>query len=1109
MTLGPGGEQIACTITGTDSDDVLVGTDGADVICGLGGNDVLHGLAGNDTLRGGRGNDRLYGGRGKDTLNGNRGNDRLYGQAGADTLIGGRGNDRLYGQAGSEYGQPNADTLIGGRGNDRLYGGRGADTLNGNRGNDQLHGQAGADTLNGGKGADTLKGGPGHDHALIGPGDRHHSIETPEQEEAASDRVDLGAFNDYGPADADPTLLGVDAEVLVGTLGNGLRYYLRSNDSPAESVEMRLVVNAGAVLDPEGAEGIAHFLEHMLFKGTERFSKNELVQALRSIGTDFGPDLNAYTSADETVYMFDFQLDDPEALDLAFEVLSEWVSAATLRPEDVEAERGVVLDEYRLRDESASGRIGGFLDAIYYTGSIYEGMLIGGNEESIAAITAEQLREFYETWYRPDNVAVVVVGDLPVTEMEQKVEQFFGGLEARADPLPAQPERHAFTADFVAEPLTDVVTDSDFGFVSMSIDWQLPAWPASTAGGARLGYMEAVIAQMLEIRLDTAFRAGLMSQASEPSMVLWQQARGLRLYGTNLRGPDLQQATIDYLSVLEGAAHYGFTQDELEQAVSGELTALEALLDSVETIQSSGYAERYVLNFVRGEGIESTAERVARLGALLDTFTVEEMTAHLRWLLENAPPLVVSLGDDPANVPTASELQAAIEAVVPVPPPEPEEQVETLLVSPGPVAATSEQALDVFEGAYEWVFGNGATVVFAPSDLAANQVSVTAQSLGGWSLLPVGSSAVRRHAAAAVAASGVGEISATQLDEYLATTTARVSPYISEFTEGFSGSASPDDLDDLFSLLHLYVTEPRITQVAANEQIQSMRTRRTAADNSPQWMAALAMWAAYYQHSPWFTLVASQEQIDATTPASLLELYEMRLSDVDDLVVVVVGDIDQDTVADLATRYIGTLPAGAPDSFVDHNPGFPPGIQRITIPVDADSGETGLNIVFGTRVPVTVESLVTADVAKNLMDDLLDVAVREELGETYVIGVSITPNIQVGTWEIVIEATGAPETLEQSLATIIDVIEELIANGPTDTDLAQAKAVARDNYQLDNNNEIIGPLLRRRHLNDAPAGTPSQRLQALSEITAADIQQLVTQLVDIDNRIEVFRTVEA
>ena len=926
--------------------------------------------------------------------------------------------------------------------------------------------------------------------------------------EPVSGRIDLGKFNEYEPADADPTPLSVDEDLLIGTLDNGLRYYLRSNDSPAESVEMRLVIDAGAVLDPEGAEGLAHYLEHMLFNGTERYSRNELTQALRNIGTDFGPDLNAYTSADETVYMFDFQLDNPEALDLAFEVLSQWLSAATIRPEDVEAERGIVIDEYRLRSESANGRIGDFLDAIYYTGSIYEGMHIGGNEDSNAAITTAQLREFYETWYRPDNAAVIIVGDLPVTEMEQKVEQFFGGLAKPADALPAQPERHAFTADFISEPLTDVVTDPDYGFISMSIDWQLPAWPPSTAGGDRLRFMEQIIAQMLDIRLGSAFRAGQMSQASEPYMGLWQQARGLRLYGTNLRGPDLKQATTDYLSVLEGAAHFGFTQEELGQAVSSWRTGLAAQLERAETIQSSEYANGYVLNFVGQGGVESTADRVARLGALLETLTVEELTAHLRWLLKNAPPLVVSLGDDPANVPTASDLQDSIDAAVPVPPPVPEEPIEMLMRAPDPVAATRERALDVFEGAYEWVFENGSTVVFAPSDLAANEVSVSAQGLGGWSLLGVGSSALRRHATAAVASSGVGEASQTQLDEYLAGTTARVSPYIFEFTEGFAGSASPDDLADLFALLHLYVTEPRITQVATNEQIQSMQTRRTAADNSPLWIAVLSMWAAYYQDSPWFTFVASNEQIAAATPESLLELYEMRLGDVDDLLVVVVGDVDRQTVAELATRYIGTLPAGSPDSFVDHNPGFPSGIQRITIPVGAGSGETGLDMAFGARTPVAVESLVTGDVVENLINDLLTVAVREELGETYAVGISISPNIQSGTWEVVIQATGGAEILEQSLATIIDVIDELAVNGPSDTDLDQAKSVVRDDYQLDNNAEIIGPLLRRRHLHDALIGTPEQRLQTLSEITAADIQRFVALVIDVDNRVEVFRTVE-
>lgn len=925
--------------------------------------------------------------------------------------------------------------------------------------------------------------------------------------EPASDRIDLGRFNDYEPADVDPTPLGVDDQVLIGTLDNGLTYYLRNNDSPAETVEMRLVVNAGALLDPEGLDGVAHYLEHMLFNGTKQFSRNDLIQALRSIGTDFGPDLNAYTSADETVYMLDFLLDDPEALDLAFQVLSQWLSAATLRPEDVEAERGIILDEYRLRNESANGRIGEFLDAIYYTGSIYEGMLIGGDEDTNAAITTADLRDFYETWYRPDNAAVIVVGDLPLDRMERKVEQFFGDLPRAGGPLADQPERHAFTAEFVIGPLTGVVTDPDFGFVSMSIDWQLPAWPVSTAGGDRLRFMESVIARMLDIRLASSFRAGLMSQASEPYMTLWQQARGLRLYGTNLRGPDLGQATTDYLSVLDGVAHYGFAPGEFEQAVLGARTGLEALLEGAETIQSAEHADRLVQNFLRGESAESTADWVARRGALLDSFSVEEMTAHLRWVLENAPPLVVSLGDDPANVPNVDELGAAIEAVVPLEAPAFEEPIEALLVAPDPIAPVREGALDLFDGGYEWAFDNGASVVFVPSDLSANQVTVVAQGLGGWSLLPVGSAAVRNHAAAAVAASGVGEASATQLDEYLAATTAQLSPYISQFAEGFSGSASRDDLEDLFSLLHLYVSEPGITQVATDEQIQSMQTRRTAADNSPLWIAPLAMWAAVYQDSPWFTFVASNEQIAATTPAWLLELYALRLGDVDDMVVAVVGDVDRQTVAELASRYVATLPAGDPDTFVDHNPGFPTGIRRITVPVAADSGESGLSLAFGARTPVTVKSQVTASVAENIVNDLLLEIVREDLGETYTVGVSVSPTVETGAWEVVIESSGSADVLEQSLAAILAVIEQLGADGPSDTDLEQARSVVRDDYQLDSNGEIIGPLLRRPHLGDAP-GTPEQRLQALAGVTAADVQQLVALLFDLDNRIEVFRTVQ-
>ncbi|MXZ16449.1 MAG: hypothetical protein F4Y76_13205 [Acidimicrobiales bacterium] len=924
--------------------------------------------------------------------------------------------------------------------------------------------------------------------------------------ESIGDPVDLGAFNDYDPTDPDATPLPVDPDVLIGELPNGLTYYVRSNDSPGSAVMMHLVVNAGGVLDPEGAEGAAHFLEHMMFNGTERYSKNELTQVLRDFGTDFGPDLNAYTSPDQTVYILDFKLDHPGALGLGFTVLSEWASAATLLPDDVDAERGIILDEYRLRDESASGRIGNFLDAIYYSGTVYEGMLIGGSEESNSSMTAETLRDFYDTWYRPDNMAVVVVGDRPATELESLVEFYFEDLAARTPSAPPQPDRSAFIADFVDEPVTDVVTHPDHGPIYISLDWQLPAWPQGTVGGERLLLLEDLIARMLDIRLDAAHRAGLMAQATEPHFSAFAAARGLRLYGTNYQGPDLSQATTDYISVVEGAAHFGFAQAELEQAVSAFRTALEFALESDETRQDREYSFAYAEHFLSGADISSASERVARRSALLDSYTVEEATAHLRWVLDAAPPLVVSIGPDPSAVPTADGLLAAVEAARPLAPPEAQEAVETLMARPEPVAPADEAALALFAGAYEWEFANGARVAFVPSDIAAGEVSVVAEGLGGWSSLSAGDSALVRHAVGAVTSSGVGDATATQLDEYLATTTARVSPFIAEHSEGFSGAAGADDLEALFALLHLYVTEPRITEVAVNEQIQAMQTRLANAETFPQWISELALLDAQYRGSPWYQFIATQDQIDATTGDSLLGLYRARLSDVDDLLVAVVGDIDRATVADLAARYIGTLPVGADDTFTDHNLGFPAGVQRITIPVEADSGSAGLDIVYGAETALTTEALVLADVTSAVIDDLLVGRVREELGDTYSVGASVSPDDATGRWTARISATGPSEGLDASHAAITETLAGLIANGPADRDLQQAISVTRDNYVLESNSLILNPLLRRHYVDDSNVGTPAQRRAVLEQITAADVQEHIALWFNLANRIEVFRS---
>ena len=238
----------------------------------------------------------------------------------------------------------------------------------------------------------------------------------------------------------------------------------------------------------------------------------------------------------------------------------------------------------------------------------------------------------------------------------------------------------------------------------------------------------------------------------------------------------------------------------------------------------------------------------------------------------------------------------------------------------------------------------------------------------------------------------------------------------------------------------------------------------------------------------------------------MLGLYQARLSDVDDLLVAVVGDIDRAAVADLAARYIGTLPAGADDTFTDHNPGFPAGVQRITVPVVADSGPEGLDIVFSAQTALTTRNLVLADVASAVIDDLLVGRVREELGDTYSVGSSISPDDATGHWTARIGATGPSDGLEASHTAIIETVAELIADGPADRDLQQAISVTRDNYVLESNSLILDPLLRRHHADDSNVGTPAQRRAVLDEITAAEVQEHIALWFNLDNRIEVFRS---
>ena len=908
----------------------------------------------------------------------------------------------------------------------------------------------------------------------------------------------------YDPeAELDSTPLPVDdAQVVIGRLPNGLTYYLRSNDSPGGRLELRLVVRAGSVDDPDGAEGAAHYLEHMLFNGTERYPKNELDETLRDLGAEFGPDLNAYTTRDETVYALSVSTEGGAAVDTAFDVMAQWASAATLAEEDVEAERGIVNDEFLLGSASGPGKVGLALEELYAAGTAYEGKDVLGNAETIRSMTAEKLRQFYDAWYRPSNMAVVAVGDLTTADLETLVRRHFGGLEGRGP----EPQREPITVEPNREPRIDTLAFSGVGYSRLSLDWAVPVWPRHTAGGQRLRLLETLIRVMLEDRLVQEFAFGRLSQATEPYISPFSSGRSLRFWGTNFGGSDLAAGTTDLLSVMAGAAEFGFTQEEMDRAVESIRVSLDTAVATEQTQQDSEYARGYVGHFLERSYLAGAEQRQQRYTALLEDIALAELDEHWRWLSAWSGPIVVPYGEDFDDIPTLEEMAAAVASVRPREKAAAESAIDSLMAAPDPVAPVSSGPLDLFEGfeAYEWRFENGATVVFVGSDIAEGEVNLRAESLGGYSILEPGGAGRRRMAITAVNSSGVGDVSAGQLSAYLDGSTASAQPWISATTEGISGSASPDDLEDLFALLHLYHAEPRVTAVGLKNALNDAVEELALAETYSSWVVTLAYVAARHPDNPWQVRLATQDDIDAATADSLLELYERRFGGVDDLVVVAAGDTDRETVADLAARYVGTLPSDVPDTYADRRSPHPDGVTRIEVPL-ADPSGTSVAIHYDSPVEYTPKLAVTLRVLENIMNEQMIVRVREELGNTYdtlsSLSIRRTPTSGVSSE---FSSTGDAQFLDQIYDKMIAIIDEMVVNGPSDADFVQAKTVVGANYDLISNFDLIGTVLQRRFSDDADLLTPTRRFQELAKLTASDVQALAEQLYGPGRRIEVF-----
>ena len=891
-------------------------------------------------------------------------------------------------------------------------------------------------------------------------------------------------------------------DVKVGQLRNGLTYYVDSNWTPHDALTLILAVKAGSLHESEPFSGVAHFVEHMMFNGTEAFPGNSIFDEVREFGLEFGPDLNAVTTYDNTIYFLTGLSDDPSSVETGFKILSQWAHAATITPEAVEQDRGVIRDEYRLRSESSQGVANDASLRLLTDGTPYEQRPPKGDFEGIEDASAADLTEFYDTWYVPSNMALVAVGDLTDDELKELTEKYFGSIPAH-DPPPAP----ATNSLLRPESRIEVIESPAQVDPLLSLYLQVPAGELATAQGQRTEQLDLLLANAINGRLRSAYDQGLLSLKSP---LLWSYlnvAAGLRYHGTGLISDDLAQTVGDVWGLLQGLATHGFGEDDLVQAKAPILSELQLAADNVEVTFNTTYAFQYANHFLRGTSLETSPERLERVSAVLETIEPDELTRHLRSMLAQSGPIISVVAADVTQVPTASEIQEALDSASATEPTPVEVLIDRLIAAPDPVEPISQGPIADLEvdDAVEWSFANGARVNLNRSHVDGF-VQIEAVSLGGWSTLEAGDRPLAEVLApTAVAQSGLAGLTPTQIAQQVRTTQVFVRPFITETTEGFTGYAPSGEAETLFALLHLLICEPQIDDQAFNSVVSSARQQASRLETSPMSNESVAYNEARFgDQIAWFHPVASQETLDELTAESLLEIYLDRLGKVDGLLVAISGDLDESTAERLAKRYIGTLPAGEPDTFTNRRPAHPQGIVLKEVVLADDTHTTGITLFHETLRPIDAEGEAALDVLQAVLNARLLSDIREDIGESY--EVSATLSVQFtpeAAFVSEINASGAPGSIEEIRAEIIRILAELATRGPSDSEFREGIGVVDLNYQqsiLD-----LESMVRRIHTRDEDIATNSRLLSALPKVTTEDVQALAAELFGSDQHIEVTR----
>ncbi|MCX7954865.1 MAG: insulinase family protein [Bacteroidales bacterium] len=902
-------------------------------------------------------------------------------------------------------------------------------------------------------------------------------------------------------------LVPIDKEIKYGKLDNGLVYYIKRNLKPEKRIELRLAVNAGSILETDEQQGLAHFCEHMCFNGTKNFPKNELINVIERMGIKFGPDLNAYTSFDETVYMLKVPTDQPDLIEKGFQILEEWAHLVTFDGKEIEKERGVILEEWRL-GLGAEDRMRKKAFPIIFKGSKYAERIPIGKPEIIKNFKHETLINFYKDWYRPDLMAVVVVGDIDVSYAEEKIKKHFSAIKNPPNPK----KRETFDIPDNKEPLISIQSDPEATSSTVSIMIKHPKKNIQYIGDYKNYFITQLVTEMINARLDE------IEKSPECPYIMSGVYYGNFLARTKdaftayamAKENQIENSLEILLTEIERARRYGFTQGEIDRKKSDILKDYEIRAKEYDKTESANIAMKCVYHYLAKNPIPSAQDEYDYAKYFIPQITLDDVNTKIKEFIKEDNIIVMITAPQKENIkiPTETDVLSIFEKVKKSEIKAYEDKNidkpfinETL--TPANIISTIKN--EQF-GITEYTLSNNVKVIVKPTDFKNNEIQFSSFGLGGISLASDEDVLNAMYAPSIVDEMGLSEFSQTDIKKKLSGKDIQIYPFADELKQGVKGKCAPADLETTMQLIYLYYTKPRKSEDEFKSFISKTKNQFKFLRNNPRFSFVEKFYKLVTQNNPRKIIIPTDEQLEKVTIDKVLSFYNSVFGNANDVKFFFVGNIKEEEFLPLAQKYLGNLPSSQEKLiWRDVSPTFPSGIVNETVYKGIE--EQGfVGIAFKSKFEWTYENQIKANMMFQILQIMLRENIREKEGGTY--GVQVQGQIDKypkPELQLYVIFGCEPKKQDKLSSIVFKQISLLQKKGPSEDNLNKVKEQLKREFEVNmKENKWWLSRLENSYFLDFKLINQDEYNKLINSVTADEIKNYAIKYINLNNYVKVY-----